>query len=145
MRKDAVLFLCTGNSARSQMAEAILKHLAGDRFDVYSAGLDPRPIHPLTIEVMREAGVEMTGQYPKSVSEFLGKVAIRYPIAVCAAAEKQCPRVWPFGGTMVGWAIDDPAAVKGSDQSRLDAFREARETVRNRIEGWLSQFGGEKE
>ena len=103
MRKQAVLFLCTGNSARSQMAEAILKAEAGDRFDVYSAGMEPRPeIHPLTIEVMREVGLDLGGQYPKSISDFLGKVAIHHPIAVCAAAEGQCPRVWPFGGTMIG-------------------------------------------
>ena len=138
--KPTVLFLCTGNSARSQMAEAILRNLAGNRFDVRSAGLDPRPIHPLTMEVMREAGIELTGQYPKSLGEFLGKVAVRYPIAVCAAAEQQCPRVWPFGGTMVGWAIEDPAAVIGSEPARLEAFRTARDAIRRRIEDWLSQF-----
>lgn len=144
MAKQAVLFLCTGNSARSQMAEAILKAEAGDRFEVYSAGMDPRPeIHPMTIEVMREIGLDLDGQYPKSLSLFLGKVAIRHPIAVCAAAEGRCPRVWPFGASMVGWGIDDPAAVEGSEETRLQAFRAARETVRSRIELWLSQYGGE--
>ncbi len=141
MKKQAVLFLCTGNSARSQMAEAILKAEAGDRFDVYSAGMDPRPaIHPLAIEVMREIGLDLSGQSPKSISRFLGKVAIHHPIAVCAAAEGQCSRVWPFGGTMIGWAIDDPAAVEGSEEECLDAFRRARDAVQARITEWLSSL-----
>jgi len=139
MSKPAVLFLCTGNSARSQMAEAFLRQMAGDRFEVHSAGLAPRPIHPLTVSAMNEIGISLEGHRPKSLKEYLGKVAIRFPIAVCAAAEQQCPRIWPFGATMVGWAIDDPAAVDGTDAERLEAFRTARETIRSRIGDWLKQ------
>lgn len=145
MSKSTVLFLCTGNSARSQMAEALLRHLAEDRFEARSAGLDPRPIHPLTIEVMREVGIELVGQYAKSLGDFLGKVPVRFPIAVCASAERHCPRIWPFGGTMDGWAIDDPAAVQGTGQERLEAFRTARDTIRSRIEKWLSEHQEEEE
>jgi len=122
------------------MAEALLRQMAGDRFEVHSAGLAPRPIHPLTVSVMNEIGISLDGHRPKSLQEYLGKVAIRFPIAVCAAAEQQCPRIWPFGGTMVGWAIDDPAAATGTETERLEAFRAARETIRTRIEQWLQKF-----
>jgi protein-tyrosine-phosphatase len=90
-RKPVVLFLCTGNSARSQMAEAFLKKYASDRFEVLSAGMDPVGIHPLTIRVMNEVGIDMSGQYSKGVSQFLGKQVVHCAIFVCDRAEKSCP------------------------------------------------------
>ena len=93
--KPVVLFLCTGNTARSQMAEAFLKKYAGERFEVHSAGYEPRPINPYTIRVMEEAGFDLSGQYAKGVRDFLGKRDIRYLIIVCGQAEKTCPKVFP--------------------------------------------------
>lgn len=138
MSRHAVLFLCTANSARSQMAEALLHTYGGDRFDAYSAGLELKEINPLTIRVMEEIGINMAGKRSKLLSQFLGKVPIRYAIVVCEAAEKSCPKVWPFGATMLFWPFDDPAAAAGSEESRLAKFREVRDEIKSRILQWLS-------
>ena len=90
-KKLKVLFLCTGNTARSQMAEGWLRKAAGERFEVYSAGLEPSVVNPLTIRVMEEAGVDMGGAYSKSLGEFIGKVHFGYLITVCSKAEEKCP------------------------------------------------------
>src|SRR5664280_2052023 len=95
MEKLRVLFLCTGNSARSQMAEAFLRKYAGDRFEVHSAGLEPKDLNPLTVRVMEEAGFDMSGHRSKGIGEYLGKVLFQYLITVCDDAEKNCPTVWP--------------------------------------------------
>jgi arsenate reductase len=94
--KLRVLFLCTHNAARSQMAEALLRHLAGDRFEVVSAGLEPTEVHPFTHQVLTERGIEMHPLRAKGVREFLGKVKVDYAIAVCNPAEIDCPRMFPF-------------------------------------------------
>ncbi len=91
MSKPQILFLCTTNSARSQMAEAFLKKYGGDKFEAYSAGLEPKAIHPYTEQVMQEIGIPLTGQYSKSFREYMGKVHFAYLITVCAEAEKNCP------------------------------------------------------
>ena len=91
MDKERVLFLCTGNSARSQMAEALLRKMAGDRFEVHSAGLDPSVIHPMTIQVLQEIGIDASGQYAKPLTTYLGKVHFSYLITVCSKAEQRCP------------------------------------------------------
>src|SRR5687768_3643344 len=96
MTRQAVLFLCTGNSARSQMAEAFLRHLASDRFDAHSAGLKPNPIHPLTHRVMAEIGIDTSGQVAKPTDRFLGKMPIHDAIIVCEKAHEHCPRIYPF-------------------------------------------------
>jgi arsenate reductase len=96
--KTRVLFLCTGNSARSQMAEAFLRYYAGDRFEAYSAGLEPKGMNPLTIRAMEEIGIPLTGQYSKDVREYMGKVHFGYLITVCANAEERCPTTFPGVG-----------------------------------------------
>jgi arsenate reductase len=90
-----VLFLCTGNSARSQMAEAFLRKYAGDRFEAHSAGLEPKVINPFTIQVMQEVGIDISDQTSKGVDTYLGKVLFQYLITVCDDADKNCPTVWP--------------------------------------------------
>ncbi|MCC7419112.1 MAG: arsenate reductase ArsC [Planctomycetaceae bacterium] len=137
MDKPLVLFICTGNSARSQMAEAFLRRLAGDRFDSQSAGRDPRPIHPMTVRVMEEVGISLETHRPKSIREFLGRESVRHAIFVCAQAEEQCPAIWPYSRSSMSWPFDDPAAVEGSDEEKLQKFREVRDAIRTRITLWL--------
>lgn len=132
-----VLFVCTRNSARSQMAEAILRRLAGDRFTVHSAGLYPAEIHPLTVKVMTEAGYDLEGHSAKSVKEFLGREHFRYVISVCAQAAPECPRIFPNALNMLSWPFDDPAAADGSEEQRLEAFRRVREEIGQQIHSWL--------
>jgi arsenate reductase len=139
--KDRVLFLCTGNSARSQMAEALLRKHASDRFEVYSAGLEPKSIHPFTEQVMQEIGVSLGGQYSKDVREYMGKLHFGYLITVCANAEERCPTTFPGVGQRLHWAFDDPAAVEGSDKDKLAKFREVRDQIDRRIRVWLAEQG----
>lgn len=138
-KKPVVLFLCTANSARSQMAEALLGKHAGDRFEVHSAGLEPKEIHPLTREVMQEAGCDLSGQRAKGVDEYLGRLDVRYLITVCSSAASHCPRVWPGSPAMqrLDWSVDDPAAAEGDEQQKLDAFRRARDELEAKISDWL--------
>ncbi|QDU38026.1 Arsenate-mycothiol transferase ArsC2 [Maioricimonas rarisocia] len=135
--KQHVIFLCTGNSARSQMAEAFLRKYGSDRFEPHSAGLEPRDIHPLTHRVMEEAGISLEGHYPKTPDEFLGKVPIRHAIVVCERAERECPRLWPFGATVYSWPFDDPAAAEGTEEEQLKVFRNVRDAIERRIRRWL--------
>jgi arsenate reductase (thioredoxin) len=134
-----VLFLCTGNTARSQMAEAILRQRAGDRFEVHSAGLDPTEVRPETLAVLQEAGLPTDGLRSKGVEEFLGRVLINHLITVCSDAEERCPRVWPVGGEREHWSITDPAVVTGAEEERLEAFRRARDEIAHRIDEWLAE------
>ena len=135
--KQKVLFLCTGNSARSQMAEAILRRQAGDRFEVFSAGLEPKGIHPLTIQVLEEKGYPMDGQYSKSLDEYLGKLQFDYLITVCGNAEERCP-YFPGMGTRMHWPFEDPAAVEGGAEDRLTAFRATRDEIESQILAWVN-------
>ena len=139
MNKPTVLFLCTGNSARSQMAEALLRKHGGDRFEVLSAGTDPKGINPLTIAAMQEIGIAMDGHRSKSLAEYLGKITVNHVMVVCAQAEKECPRVWPFALQRHFWPFDDPAAVAGTDAEKLAAFRRVREEIETRIKQWLAE------
>jgi len=141
MSRKRVLFLCTGNSARSQMAEAFLRRYAGDCFEVYSAGLEPeRGIHPLTIQVMQEIGFDMSGHYAKDIREYLGKVHFGYLITVCDRAERNCP-IFPGVGMRLHWLFEDPAAFAGSEQEKLAKFREVRDLIQARIRSWLQEMG----
>ncbi len=124
MNKAGVLFLCTHNSARSQMAEALLREHAGDRFEAYSAGLEPTEVHPLTLHVLGEVGIETASLRAKSTRSFLGKVSIRYPIIVCSKAAEACPRIYPFALQTLYWPFEDPAAFQGSPREQLKIFRE---------------------
>jgi arsenate reductase len=139
MEKQRVIFLCTGNSARSQMAEAFLRKAAGDRFEVYSAGLKPKGIHPLTIQVMQEKGFDLSGQSSKGVQEYLGKVLIQTLITLCDEAEKNCPTVWPGISTHLHWSFEDPSAFEGTEAQKLEKFRQIRDQIETRINAWLKE------
>lgn len=139
MNKTRVLFLCTSNSARSQMAEAFLRKYAAERFEAYSAGLEPKGIHPLTEHVMSEIGVNLAGQYSKDVTEYMGKLHFGYLITVCANAEKNCPTIFPGVGQRLHWAFDDPAAFDGTEEAKLQKFREIRDQIDQQIQRWLAE------
>lgn len=126
-----VLFLCTGNSARSQMAEGLLRHIAGDRFEVASAGVSPTRVRPEAIEVMREIGIDISHQRSKSVGDFVGR-EFDDVITVCDNANEQCP---VFSGTTkrIHWSFEDPAAVQGNELARLTVFRRVRDEIFDRI------------
>jgi len=137
--ESRVLFLCTGNSARSQMAEALLRHYAGDRFDVYSAGLEPKGMNPFTVRVMEEIGIPLTGQSSKDVREYMGKLHFSYLITVCANAEERCPTTFPGVSQRMHWAFDDPAVAEGTDEEKLAKFRAVRDQIARRIREWLAE------
>ena len=122
------------------MAEAFLRKYAGDRFEVYSAGFDPTEIHPLTRQVMREVGLDLTDQHAKSVKEYLGKVAFTYLITVCAKAEKDCPIAFPGVVLRMYWPFEDPVAGSGSDAQKLKKFREVRDKIEQRLQLWLKEM-----
>jgi len=138
MEKPRVLFLCTGNSARSQMAEALLRKMAGNHFEVHSAGLEPTVIHPMTVKVLEEIGIDASEQYAKPLTIYLGKTHFSYLITVCAKAEKNCP-FFPGMGQRLHWPFDDPAEFEGSDKEKLDVFRTIRDQIQAHIQQWLSE------
>jgi arsenate reductase len=138
VEKIKVLFLCTGNSARSQMAEAFLREFAGDRLEVFSAGLEPRGINPFAGKVMEEIGFDLSGQQSKDVAQFLGHAHFGYVITLCAQAEDRCP-LFPGASVRLSWPFEDPAAFQGTEEQKLNKFREIRDQIRLRIESWLNQ------
>jgi len=130
-----VLVLCTGNSARSQMAEGIIRNLGADRFEVHSAGTRPQGVNPLAVLVMEEIGVDITGHRSKSVDEFRGQ-EFDYVITVCDNAAENCP-VFPGKTRRLHWGFEDPAAAEGSDEERLEAFRRVRDLMRGRFAAFV--------
>jgi arsenate reductase len=140
MKKTKVLFLCTGNSARSQMAEAFLRKYAGNLFEVYSAGLEPKGIHPLTVQVMEELGFDLSQHTSKDLRQYIGKVHFGYLISVCDRAEKSCP-VFPGMGLRLHWPVDDPADFVGPEKERLAHFRLARDQLDLKVRAWLGEQG----
>jgi arsenate reductase len=139
-KKPQVLFICTGNSARSQMAEAFLKRYAGDHFDVQSAGLEPKGINPFTVRVMEEMGYDMSGHRSKSLREFMGHTHSRYEITVCGHADASCPRGLWSSGQKLHWPFDDPAAFEGSEEEKLARFRQVRDEIEQKILAWLKEI-----
>ena len=139
MSKSRVLFLCTGNSARSQMAEAFLRKYGGDEFEAYSAGLEPKGMHPYTHHVMEEIGVSLSGHYSKHLKEYMGKVHFGYMITVCDEAEENCPTAFPGVSQRIHWSFEDPASFIGSDEEKLAKFREVRDQIERRIKAWLEE------
>jgi arsenate reductase len=138
MRKQKVLFLCTQNSARSQMAEAFLREHGGDRFEAYSAGCEVGDaIHPYATEVMDEVGIDISDQYPKGLRTYMGKMGFNYSIIVCARAERNCPKTFPGVGTRLVWIFDDPRGEAVPEEQRLGRFREVREQIERKILHWL--------
>jgi arsenate reductase len=132
MSKARVLFLCTGNSARSQMAEGYLRHVAGDQFEALSAGIEPKGLNPLAVEAMQEIGIDISQQKSKDIREFLGQ-AIPYVITVCDNAKERCP-IFPRTFKFLHWSFDDPAAVTGSHDKKLAVFRRVRDEIASRIQ-----------
>jgi arsenate reductase len=138
MTRPNVLVLCTGNSCRSQMFEGFLRELGGDRFEVFSAGTEPKEeIHPLAVKVMAEAGINISQQHPKHVKEFLGRLPVRYLIIVCDGANESCPRIFPGLVERLFWPFDDPAKFTGTPEATLAEFRRVRDEIRERIVEWL--------
>ncbi|MFW5692347.1 MAG: arsenate reductase ArsC [Chloroflexota bacterium] len=141
MAKSNMLFLCTGNSARSQMAEALLRHHAGDRFEVFSAGLEPKGINPYTIRAMDEIGIDIRNQTSDNVNSIGGRRYYGYIITVCSHADQNCPSgVYALGREKLHWPFDDPAAVTGSDEEIMATFREIRNQIDAKIKAWLGEL-----
>ena len=132
MTKKRVLILCTGNSARSQMAEGLLRHIAGDKFDVYSAGTIATYVRPQAIEALAEIGIDISDQRSQSQDEFLGQ-PFDYVITVCDNAREHCP-LFPGKAERIHWSIDDPAFAGRNDAERLDAFRRARDELKTLLQ-----------
>jgi len=135
MAKQKILIVCTGNSARSQMAEGLLRHEGGDRFDVFSAGTHPTRVRPEAIAVMLEIDLDISGQHSKSINEFMG-TQLDFVITVCDSANEACP-VFPGIGQRLHWPFEDPAAVVGSEELRKAAFRRIRDQIQARIKAFL--------
>jgi len=136
--KKRVLILCTGNSARSQMAEGWLRELGGGRFEVYSAGTRPGGVRPEAVEAMREVGVDISAHRSKSVDEFAGR-EFDYVITVCDNARENCP-VFPGKTERVHWGFDDPAASGGAWEERLAVFRRVRDEIGERLRVWAGDM-----
>ncbi|WP_273888898.1 arsenate reductase ArsC [Rubrobacter naiadicus] len=132
MKKKRALFVCTHNSARSQMAEGFLRHLAGERFEAMSAGTEATEVRPEAVEVMREVGVDISRQESKTLERYLGE-PFDYVITVCDQANEACP-VFPGAGKRLHWSFPDPSAARGGEEERLAVFREVRDRIRERIE-----------
>jgi arsenate reductase len=134
--KQKVLFVCTGNSCRSQMAEGMLRHYGKDKFEIFSAGLDPSHVHPLAIKAMTEARIDISNQYSKTVNDFLG-TDFSYVITVCDSAKERCP-VFPGKYNSIHWSIEDPASAVGSESERMKDFRRVRQNIMKRINHFIS-------
>jgi arsenate reductase len=142
MSKPTVLVLCTGNSARSQMAEAFLRKYVGDHYDIYSAGMEPKEdVHPLAVQVMGEIGIDISGQKTKDVARFLGRLPVNHLLIVCSRANQTCPRIWPGAFTRTYLPFDDPAAAEGTEEQKLGVFRRVRDELDKAMHDWKPQFG----
>ena len=135
MTKRRVLFLCTHNSARSQMAEGLLRALGGERFEAASAGTESTRVHPLAIQVMGETGINLDGHSSKTFDRFLAQTW-DYVITVCDSANESCP-VFPAAATRLHWSFPDPSRAAGTEQEQLAVFRDVRDAIRSRLEEWL--------
>lgn len=135
--KPIILVLCTGNSARSQMAEGFLRKYKGEEFAAASAGTEPKPrVHPLAVRAMQEAGIDISDLRPKDLKEFLGKAPVRHVLIVCDNANQSCPRIWPGTFSRTFMPFDDPAAATGSEAEQLAVFRRVRDEIDAAIHAW---------
>ena len=134
--RSKVLFLCTHNSARSQMAEGFLRHLAGEHFEVASAGTDATRVHPLAVRAMREVGVDLSTHTSKTLDGLVDR-PWDYVITVCDSANERCP-LFPGHTTRLHWSFDDPSRTTGSEDERLDTFRRVRDGIQMRLREWLA-------
>ncbi len=136
--KQKVLFVCTGNSCRSQMAEGMLRYYGKGKFEVFSAGLEPSYVHPLAIRTMAESGIDITNQNSKTVNELLEEV-FSYVITVCDSAKELCP-VFPGKYNAIHWSIEDPASAEGTETERMNDFRRAHQDIQERINHFISDL-----
>jgi arsenate reductase len=136
-KKIHVLFLCTHNSARSQMAEGYLRSIAGNQLEIASAGLEPAGVHPLAIRAMQEVGIDISGQSSKPVKPFLGDVW-HYVITVCDHANEYCP-IFPFPSKRLHWGFPDPSRAPGTEDERLQVFRQVRDEIFLKLRAWLAE------
>jgi arsenate reductase (thioredoxin) len=132
MGNPKVLFLCTGNSARSQMAEGYLRRAAGDRFEALSAGIEPKGLNPIAVEAMQEIGIDISGQQSKDVVSFLGQY-VPYVVTVCDNARERCP-IFPRTYKFLHWSFDGPAAAEGTHEQKLAVFRRVRDEIIQHID-----------
>lgn len=141
--KTKVLFLCTGNSARSQMAEGFLRHYAAVHFDAHSAGLEPKGLNPFAVKVMAEVGIPIAGQESTHVENYLGWVNFGYLITVCGHAEANCPKTFLGVSNRIHWDdLDDPAAFEGSEAETLRMFREVRDRIDAHVRDFIAEQKG---
>ncbi len=137
-KKKKILFLCTGNSARSQMAEGLMRHLHGEKFEAFSAGFEPKGIHPVAVQAMREIGIDIANQQSKHIDDLPDR-EFDYVITLCDHAAQNCP-VFPGKGVRLHQRFSDPATTQGSDQEVLEAFRK----VRDELKQFILAFGNDK-
>ena len=135
MNKKTVLFLCTGNTARSQMADALLRHHFAPYFEVTSAGLEPGILNPFTVRALEERGISTAGMHAKGLIPMLGIRSFHYLVTVCDRAEANCP-IFPGVSYRLSWPFDDPAAFEGSDENTLNYFRKIRDQIEAKILEW---------
>ena len=135
--RQRVLIICTGNSARSQMAEGLLRQIGGDTFEVFSAGIEPSYVRLLAIEAMKEIGIDISGHRSKSLDEFLDQ-EFAYVITVCDNANERCP-VFPGTVKRIHWSIEDPTTAPGDDDAQLDVFRRVRQELERRLREFVPQ------
>ncbi len=138
--KTKLIVLCTGNSARSQMAEAFLRKHANKRFDIYSAGFVTKGVNPYTIKVMEEIGYDMSSHYSKSLNQYLDKIHFKIVITVCSKAEEMCPII-PGVEIKLYWPFEDPASFEGTEKEKLIKFREIRDKIHEHVKSWLKERG----
>jgi arsenate reductase len=138
--KIRVLFLCTHNSARSQMAEGLLRDLAGDQFEVMSAGTEATQVRPLAVRAMEEIGIDISGQESKTLDRYLDQ-PFDYVITVCDDANEACP-FFPGAQSRLHWSFEDPSRAEGSDEERLEVFRRVRDGIKDRVQAELVNGGG---
>lgn len=138
---ERLLVLCTGNSARSQMAEGLFRRAVGDRFEVFSAGTKPSLVRPEAVAVMAEIGIDISGHRSKSVAEFAGQ-PFRYVVTVCDNARESCP-IFPGPVERIHWSFEDPAAVEGSREERDAAFRRIRDQIAAKVEDFRNRLAPE--
>jgi arsenate reductase len=139
-QKSRVLFLCTHNSARSQMAEGLIRKLAGDRFEAFSAGTEATRVRPLAIRAMEEIGIDISEQESKTLDRYV-REPFDYVITVCDDAHEACP-FFPGAANRLHWSFEDPSRAEGSEEERLAVFRTVRDRIKDRMQAELVNGGG---
>lgn len=135
--KKNILFLCTGNSCRSQMAEGFLRHFAGDRFDVASAGTHPAGLNPDVVEAMREVSIDISHHQSKGIETFFGQL-FDYVITVCDRVKESCP-IFPGASSLDHWSFDDPAVAQGTPEERTAVFRRVRDEIAEHVRRFIDE------